>query len=96
MSTCFKNFLDLDDYLMDTVSNAIRELLHENCSGNFVPTLPDTYKYRNFLIDMMEFRMQHYFNNDDYTCTLEVNMEGQNKVYVAWRVLDQYHHCWGQ
>ena len=84
MSTCFKNFLDLDDRLMDTVPNAITELLHENCNGDFVPTLPDTGKYRNFLIDMMEFRMQHVFNNDDYTCTLEVNMEGHNKVYVAW------------
>ena len=45
MSTCFKNFLDLDDHLMDTVPNIITELLHKNCSGNFVPTLPDTYKY---------------------------------------------------
>ena len=45
MSTCFKNFLDLDDRLMDTVPNTIMELLHENCSGNFVSTLPDTYKY---------------------------------------------------
>ena len=88
MSTCFKNFLDLDDHLMDTVPNAITELLHESCSGDFIPTLPDTGKYRNFLIDMMEFRMQHYFNNDDYTCTLEVNMEGHNKVYASWRVLD--------
>ena len=79
---------------MDTVPNAITELLHENCNGDFVPTLPNTGKYRNFLIDMMEFRMQHVFNNDDYTCTLEVNMEGHNKVYAAWRVLDQYHGRW--
>ena len=96
MSTCFKNFLDLDDRLMDTVPNAIMELLHENCSGDFVPSLPDTGKYRNFLTDMMEFRMQHYFNNDDCTCTLEVNVEGHNKVYAAWRVLDQYHGHWGR
>ena len=65
MSTCFKNFLALDDCLMDTVPHAITELLHENCNGNFVPTIPDTGKYRNFLIDMMEFMMQHYFNNDE-------------------------------
>ena len=61
MSTCFKIFLDLDDRLMDTVPNAITELLHENCNGDFVPTIPNTGKYRNFLIDMMEFRMQHFF-----------------------------------
>ena len=40
MSTCFKNFLDLGDHLMDTAPNAVTELLHENCNGDFVPTLP--------------------------------------------------------
>ena len=72
----------------------ICELMHEDCSGNFVPTMPDTFKYRNFLIDLMEFRMQHYFNNDDYTCDLDVNMQG-HKVFAAWHVLDQYRGRWG-
>ena len=75
--------------------SSICELLHENCSGNFVPTMPDTFKYHNFLIDLMEFHMQHYFNNDDFTCDLNVNIEGHNKVYAAWHVLDQYRGRWG-
>ena len=58
--------------------------------------MPDTFKYRNYLIDMMEFRMQHYFNSDDFTCDINVNMNGHNKVYVAWRVLDQYRGRWGR
>ena len=94
-STCFKNFLDLDDHLISVTPHLICELMHEDCSGNFMPTMPDTFKYHNFLIDLMEFRMQHYFNNDDYTCNLDVNMQGHNKVYAAWRVLDQYRGRWG-
>ena len=94
-STCFKNFLDLDDHLISVTPHLICELMHEDCSGNFMPTMPDTFKYRNFLIDLMEFRMQHYFNNDDYTCNLDVNMQGHNKVYAAWHVLDQYRGRWG-
>ena len=73
-STCFKNFLDLDDHLLSIKPNPICELLHKICLGNFVPKMPDTFKYRNYLIDLMEFRMQHYFNNDDFTCDLEVNI----------------------
>ena len=88
--TCFKNFLDLDDNLLAASPSAICELLHENCSGNFVPTMPDTFKYRNYLIDLMEFCMQYSFNNDHLTCDLDVNMNGNNKVYAACRVLDQY------
>ena len=49
MSTCFKNFLDLDDHLMDTVPNAITELLHENCPGDFIPTL------HSFIMSYIEF-----------------------------------------
>ena len=40
--------------------------------------------------------MQHYFNNDDFTCDLDVNMNGHNKVYAAWHVLDQYRGRWGR
>ena len=41
------------------------------------------FKYCNFLVDLMEFRMQHYFNNDDFTCDLDVNLQDHNKVYAA-------------
>ena len=95
-SACFKNILDLDNKILDSSLHAIFELLHENSSGNFVPTIPDTFKYRNYLTDMMEFRMQHYFNNDDYTCDLDVNLHGHNKVYAAWHVMDQYRGRWGR
>ena len=94
-SMCFKNFLDLDNHLLSASPSAIYELLHENCSRNFVPTIPDTFKYRNYLIDLMEFCVQHYFNNDDFTCDLDVNLQGHNKVYTAWRVLDRYRGRWG-
>ena len=95
-STCFKNFLDLDDRHMDEVPHSICKLLHENCSGNFIPTMPDTFKYRQFLIDLMEYRMQHYFSNDDFTCDLDVNLQGHNKIFAAWHVLGQYRGRWGQ
>ena len=43
----------------------------------------------------MEFQMQHYFNNDDYRCDLNVNIHGHNKIYAAWCVLDQHRGRWG-
>ena len=58
--------------------------------------MSDTFKYRQFLIDLMKYRMQHYLNNDDCSCDLDVNMNGHNKVYTAWRVLDQYRGRWGR
>lgn len=94
-STCYKNFKDLDDRLFNLKGFAVFDLLHENCSDNMVSTMPDTEKYRQFLLDMMEFQLQRYFNDQEFVTDPEVNTHGHGKVYATWRVLDKYRARWG-
>ena len=64
------------------------EYVHED-GDNMAPSVPDTEKWKEFLYDYNDYDTLVKFENRWETC-LGVNSLGRNKIFCAWRVLDQY------
>ena len=86
---CFRNFLDLDDRIMDADPEPLFNYCHQNDNNVFVLSTPLTRKWAEFLQDLWEWQTHKLFEQN-YVTDIDVNNAGQGKIFAAWRVLDQY------
>ena len=86
---CFRNFLDLDDRVMDADPEPLFNYCHQNDNDVFVLSTPLMRKWAEFLQDLWEWRTHELFEQN-YVTDIDVNNAGQGKIFAAWRVLDQY------
>ena len=86
---CFAKFKDMERRILDADLEALFSNIHENDNNIFVTSCPLTKKWSEFLFDVFNWRTHELFE-ENFVTQLDVNRMGKGKIYVAWRIMDQY------
>ena len=91
---CYNNFTHLDNRIANSTFKPMFEYMYESSDGQLIRGCPDTLLWAEFLFDYWDWHARLDFENK-YTTLLEVNRNGQDKIFVNWRVSDKYKGWYG-
>ena len=68
--TCFANFKDMEDHILDSDPEPLFSFVHENDNGTVVTSMPMTKKWSEFLFDVFNWKTHELFEK-----TMSLNLD---------------------
>ena len=91
-SSCYSDFTDLVERLVGKEFEVLFEYCHKDVAtspDDMLYTVPNVRKWKEFLFDYNDYDTVVKLENE-WTTNLHVNSLGRDKIFMTWRVMEQY------